>query len=125
VNRFWGKDALDEVASRWALHDGRIRAFHIGTDEAGGVEVELVCVPRPLSPVRELRLRFGGVTRFDLVWTQEHAFYFVPGYTAFLTEAGRVYLSLDPFDDRAGQPDARDGGVMEAATVSAELQLKD
>ena len=119
-----GRQALDEIAGHWALHDGTICAFAIQTVAGAGVVIDITCVPRPESPVVELRLRLNGVTRFDLGWDAGSAFYFVPGYTAFILESGSVYLSLDPYDDRAEAPDSQDAGVIEARRIHAEFVMK-
>ncbi|WP_375745992.1 hypothetical protein NR800_15540 [Corallococcus interemptor] len=119
-----GRQALDEIAGHWALHDGTIRAFAIRTVAGVGVVIDITCVPRPESPVAELRLRLNGVARFDLLWDERSAFYFVPGYTAFIQDSGSVYLSLDPYDDRAEAPDPQDACVIEARSIHAEFVMK-
>ncbi|NPC71123.1 hypothetical protein HPP05_15330 [Corallococcus exiguus] len=119
-----GRQSLDEIAGHWALHDGTLRAFAVQAVEGAGVVIDITCVPRPESPVAELRLRLSGVTRFDLAWDEGSAFYFVPGYTAFILESASVYLSLDPYDDRAEAPDSRDAGVIEARRIHAEFVMK-
>lgn len=123
MSSYEGTQALVQMAELWALHDGTLRSLALHA-EPEGVVLDALCVPRPESPVAELRLRFVGVTRFDLEWSADFEFYFVPGYKAFLLESDRVYLSLDPYDDRATAPDPRDGGVIEARSLSIEMLLK-
>ncbi|MCY1045363.1 hypothetical protein OV208_28865 [Corallococcus sp. bb12-1] len=118
---FEGKQAVEELG--WLL-DSTVTGLALHADAYGGLVLEATCIPRADKPVRELRMRFTEVTRFDFVWTSEQAFFFVPGYKALLLESGSVYVSLDPYDDRARVPDTRDGCVIEARSVRTESVLK-
>lgn len=124
MSSFEGARALDEIARRWALHDGRILSIAARAAEHCGVLLELVCSPRPESPVAELRIRFTGVTRIEFRWSEEQAFYFVPGYKALVQPSGMVYLSLDPYDDTVAAIDPRDASVIEARGIFAEFVMK-
>ncbi|QDE91729.1 hypothetical protein BHS06_23630 [Myxococcus xanthus] len=119
-----GARALDEIARRWALHDGRILSIAARVADGGGVLLELVCSPRPESPVAELRIRFTGAIRIELGWTEEQEFYFVSGCKALVQPSGMVYLSLDPYDDTAAEIDSRDASVIEARGILAEFVMK-
>jgi hypothetical protein len=123
VNSYDGKQAVEQVAMLQALHDGEIRSIALYAEPVG-VILEAICIPRTESPVKELRLRFAGVSRFDFQWSEDEAFYFIPGYKAVVQDSGRVYFSLDPYDDRETAPDPRDGGVIEARSLSVEFTMK-
>jgi len=123
MNSFEGSEAVDEIARQWALHDGTIQFIALRA-EPGGVMVEATCAPRAESPVKELRLIFSGVSRFDFQWSKDQEFYFVSGYKAAVQESGQVYFSVDPYDDRVPSPDPRDGGVVEARSLRAEFTMK-
>lgn len=124
MSTFEGSRALDEIARTWALHDGRILSVAARVSERGEVLVELVCAPRPKSPVAELRIRFTGVARLELQWSEEQDFYFVPGYKALVRPSGMVYLSLDPYDDTDEEIDPRDACVIEARGILADFVMK-
>lgn len=123
MTSYEGEKAIERIATEWALHDGTIRSLDLRSTPAG-VTLDLVCVPRAESPVRELRLELVGVSRFDFLWSEDRPFYFVPGYTAFVQASGRVYMSLDPYDDRQTTADSRDGGVIEARSLTAHFSMK-
>ncbi|RKG81651.1 hypothetical protein D7V88_26110 [Corallococcus terminator] len=120
---FEGAQAFDEIAKRWALHDGRIHSIVVSRAEGAEVAVEIDCRPRHESAVGQLRLRFEGVVRFDFAWSEENDFYVVSGYKAVVRPSG-FYLSLDPYDDRDTAVDARDGSVVEARRVQADFMMK-
>ena len=92
--------------------------------EPRGLALDVVCTPRPSSPVREMRLRFESVSGFDLNWSSDYVFYLVSGYKAFDKDSGEIYVSTDPCDDRETAPDPGDGGVIEARTISAVFAMK-
>lgn len=122
-NETFGRAALDELAARWALHDATVRALLIRTDSDGRVTAEIECVPRQESPVLDARIRLIGVTRIDFSWMQaQGSFYLVTCYKALILESGRVYLSLDPFDESIEAPDERDCDVIEAESITAYLR---
>ncbi|RYD75798.1 MAG: hypothetical protein EOP84_17760 [Verrucomicrobiaceae bacterium] len=120
---FEGSQAFDEIAKRWALHDGRICCVTVSRTEGAEVAVEVECRPRPESAVAQLHLRFDGVIRFDFAWSEDCEFYVVSGYKAVVRPSG-FYLSLDPYDDRDTAVDARDGSVIEARRVQADFMMK-
>ena|SRR5688572_9014104 len=122
---FTGQDALDQLASRWALHDGWLRRFVIDTKDGAAVNVELKVAPRPESRVAEVCVHLTELIRFDSFWRLDDGdFYLVAGYKAFLLDAGSVYLSLDPYDDRTLGVDERDRFVLEARTITARFSMK-
>lgn len=119
-----GQLAIDRIAEHWALHDARIRNLSMDATE-GSVNVRLICIPRNESAVEEAVIDLRRVTRFELNWNEQDAdFYSVPGYTAILLESGAVYISLDPFDDRADCVDDKDGAVIEAQEIAVSFRMK-
>jgi hypothetical protein len=121
---FSGQLAIERIEERWALHDARI--CNVSMDATGSsLDVRLVCIPRKESAVEEAVIDLRRVTRFELSWALNDAdFYTVPGYTALLRTSGEIYISLDPFDDRAGCMDVRDRGVIEAREISVSFRMK-
>jgi hypothetical protein len=125
MQEFVGQTALDELAQRWALHDGIVRQISVRRDPDVGVVFELSCLSRPESPVAEVVLRIEGVSRFDLGWEVEWTeFLFVPGYKATLLPCSTVYLSLDPYDDRVSEPDARDCSVVVGRHLRVRFRMR-
>jgi len=124
IESYSGQLAIARLAERWALQDARIR--NVSMDASGNcLNVRLTVVPRFDSTVEEAIIDLGRVTRFELDWRVGDAeFYTVPGYTALLRERGEVYISLDPFDDRADCVDDRDGDVIEAQEIDVSLRMK-
>ena len=116
-----GKQAVKELG--WLL-DGTLQDLSLRAEGLAGVVLEATCTPRERSPVKELRLRFTGVTRFDFLWDEGMTFFFVPGFKAFILESGSVYVSLDPYDYRDPAPDSRDACVIEARSVRVESVMK-
>lgn len=119
-----GQLAIDRLAELWAFHDSRISK--VSMDATGSfLNVRLICIPRNESTVAEVIIDLHQVTRFELSWNvQSSVFYSVIGYTVILRDSGDVYISLDPYDDRAGLVDERDGDVIEARDIAVSLVMR-
>jgi hypothetical protein len=124
MDEFSGQAAVDELASRWAIHDGVIHQVTIRRDAACGVVIELDCTARHESPVAKTRLRLEHVASFDVSWAAETEFLLIPGYKALMLPSSEIYLSLDPYDDRVSEPDGRDRSVFVARYFRVSFKLK-
>ncbi len=117
--------ALDALSERWALHDGQLRRVAVEACDGYGPSVVLEVVPRDESEVSEALIRISAVTRLDVAWdASDSDFYLVAGYKALRLESGRVYISLDPFDERVRRADERDCFVIEGGTISVRFRMK-
>ena len=120
-----GKAALVALDERQALHDGRLCRFDFDGDTGFGPNLTLEVFPRAESQVAEVKISISSVTRLDVAWdVSDGHFYLVTGYKALLLESGRVYISLDPYDDRDNRVDDRDSFVLEGEAISVKLRMK-
>lgn len=125
LEELMGQAALDALARRWALHDGRIRRLTVEAALGSRPSITLEVVPRERSPVEEAVIHITAVSRLDVGWdVSDPEFYLVAGYKALLLDSGRVYLSLDPYDDQDNATDGRDGSVIEGETIAVALRMK-
>jgi hypothetical protein len=124
VLKYDGQDALDALAQQWALHDGSLREVRVSANADGFLDAHLICVPRRESPVAEVRIQLVRLKRFDLAWDEDCSLLLIAGYTAFILSDGAVYISLDPYDDRATSPDERDAFVLASREIRASFDMK-
>ena len=125
VEELTGAAAMAALRERSVLQDGLLQKLEVEGGFDSEVSVTLTVIPRRESPVEEARIRISSLTRLDVAWDDSAShFYLVPGYKALLRDSGRVYVSLDPYDDRVESVDERDCFILEGESISVGLRMK-
>jgi hypothetical protein len=121
-----GPVVFAELLSNWQLQDSKIVLLEISRKDEK-TDVTLRCIPqfRNKRQYDFVEIKFMDVEVFDFFWAKDtREFYFVNSYIGgFFND--RAYLSVDPYDHTANQPDERDSGVIVGRQVTARFVTED